>query len=190
MDSCVGKTHWRRHRLPTPVFLGFPGGLAGKESTCNAEDLVLIPGLGRSPGERKGYPLQYSGLENPMDFTVHGVAESDMPEQFSLMPPFPSLDINPASCCSHPPMLGHLSFQRLQCSLPSKINSVVFHVLIQISPSPDPLSILLCCLASLIILASFYLSYCLTLICLDNSFYYFSLPFEYKLFGDILSAWP
>ena len=40
---------------------------AGKESACNAGDLVLIPGLGRSPGEGKGYPLQYSGLENSMD---------------------------------------------------------------------------------------------------------------------------
>ena len=47
------------------VFLGFPGGSAGKESTCNGGDLGSIPGLGRSPGERIGYPLQYSGLENP-----------------------------------------------------------------------------------------------------------------------------
>ena len=43
---------------------GFPGGSAGKESACNAGDLGSIPGLGRSPGEGKGYPLQYSGLEN------------------------------------------------------------------------------------------------------------------------------
>ena len=54
----------------------FPGGSAGKESTCNAGDLGLIPGLGRSPGEGKGYPLQYSGLENSMDYIVHGVAKS------------------------------------------------------------------------------------------------------------------
>ena len=47
--------------LPTPVFLGFPCGSAGKESTRNVGDLGLIPGLGRSPGEGKGYPLQYSG---------------------------------------------------------------------------------------------------------------------------------
>ena len=46
---------------------GFPGGSAGKESACNAGDLGLIPGLGRSPGEGKGYPLQYSGLKNSMD---------------------------------------------------------------------------------------------------------------------------
>ena len=47
-----------------------------KESACNAGDLALIPGLGRSPGEGKGYPLQYSGLENSMDYIVHGVANS------------------------------------------------------------------------------------------------------------------
>ena len=49
------------------VFQGFPCGLAGKESACNTGDLGLIPGLGRSPGEGNCYPLQYSGLENPMD---------------------------------------------------------------------------------------------------------------------------
>ena len=52
------------------------GDLAGKEFTCNAGDLGSIPGLGRSPGERKGYPLQYSGLENSMDCIVPGVAKS------------------------------------------------------------------------------------------------------------------
>ena len=76
LDSWVGKIHWRRDRLPTPVFLGFPGGSAGKESTCNAGDLGFIPGLGRSPGEGKGYPLQYSGLENSMDCIIHGVTKS------------------------------------------------------------------------------------------------------------------
>ena len=63
-------------RLPTPVFLGFPGGSAGKESACNVGDLGLIPGLGRSPGEGNSYPLQYSGPENFMDSRVHGVAKS------------------------------------------------------------------------------------------------------------------
>ena len=62
-----------KDRLPTPVFLGFPCGLTGKESTCNVGDLCSIPGLGRSPGERKGYPLQYSGLENSTDYIVNGV---------------------------------------------------------------------------------------------------------------------
>jgi len=55
---------------------GFPYGLAGKESACHVGDLGLIPGLGRSPGEGKGYPLQYSGLENSMDCIVHGVTKN------------------------------------------------------------------------------------------------------------------
>ena len=55
---------------------GFPCGSAGKESACNAGDLGSIPGLGRSPGEGKGYPLQYSGLENSMDSIVYGVTKS------------------------------------------------------------------------------------------------------------------
>ena len=67
---------WRRDTLPTPVFLGFHCGSLGKESACNAGDLGLTPGLGRSPGEGKGYPLQYSGLENCTDFIVQGVTES------------------------------------------------------------------------------------------------------------------
>ena len=50
--------------------------LAGKESTCNVGDLGSISGLGRSPGEGKGYPLQYSGLEKFMDYIVHGVPKS------------------------------------------------------------------------------------------------------------------
>ena len=55
---------------------GFPCGSAGKESACSAGDLCSIPGLGRSTGEGKGYPLQYSGLENSMDYIVHGVTKS------------------------------------------------------------------------------------------------------------------
>ena len=55
---------------------GFPVSSVGKESACNVGDLGLIPGLERSPGEGKGYPLQYSGLENSMDCVVHGVAKS------------------------------------------------------------------------------------------------------------------
>ena len=53
--------------------LGFPCGSADKESACNVGDLGSIPGLGRSPGEGNGYPLQCSGLENSMDCIVHGV---------------------------------------------------------------------------------------------------------------------
>ena len=60
----------------TPVFLSFPGALDGKESTCNVEDLGSIPRLGRSPREEKGYPFQYSTLENSMDCIVHRVANS------------------------------------------------------------------------------------------------------------------
>ena len=75
-NSWVVKICWRRDRLPIPVFLGFPCGSAGEESTCNAGDLGSIPGLERSPGEGKGYPLQYSGLENSMDSIVHGFAKS------------------------------------------------------------------------------------------------------------------
>ena len=56
--------------------MGFPCGSAGKKSACNAGDLGSIPGLGRYPGEGKGYPLKYSGLENSMDSIVHGVAKS------------------------------------------------------------------------------------------------------------------
>ena len=69
-DSWVGKIPRRRDRLPTPVFLGFSCDSAGKESTCNVADLGSIPGWGRSPGEEKGYPLQYSGLDSPMGCIV------------------------------------------------------------------------------------------------------------------------
>ena len=55
---------------------GFPGGSAGRESACNAVDLGSIPGLGRSTGEGKGYPLQCSGLENSLDCIVHRVTKS------------------------------------------------------------------------------------------------------------------
>ena len=57
----------------------FPCDSDGKEFTCSAGDLGLIPELGRSPGEGKGYPVQYSGLENSMDCIVHGVAKSQTP---------------------------------------------------------------------------------------------------------------
>jgi len=68
-------------RLHTPVFLGFPGGSDGKESACSVGDLGSTVGLGRSPGEWHGNPLQYSCLETPTDrgawqATIHEVAES------------------------------------------------------------------------------------------------------------------
>ena len=62
---CLLKNIKRRDRLLTPVFLGFPCGSAGKESTCNVGDLVSIPGSGRYPGEGKGYPLKYSAWRIP-----------------------------------------------------------------------------------------------------------------------------
>ena len=58
------------------ISMGFPDSSVGKESACNAGDPGLILGLGRSPGEGKGCPLQYSGLGNSMDCVVHGVAKS------------------------------------------------------------------------------------------------------------------
>ena len=77
----VRKFPWRRDKLPSPVFLGFPGGSDSKESACDVGDLGLIPGLGRSPGGGHGNPLQYSCLENPMDreawwATVRGVTKN------------------------------------------------------------------------------------------------------------------
>ena len=66
-----------KHRLGlTWGFTICPCCSAGKESACNAGDLGSIPGLGGSPGEGKGYPLQYSGLENSVDCIVHGVTKS------------------------------------------------------------------------------------------------------------------
>ena len=80
-DSWVGKIPWRRDRLPTSIFLTFPGGSVSKESPCNTGDLGFLPWLGRSPRGGQGNPLQYSCLENPMDTrtwlsAVQGVARS------------------------------------------------------------------------------------------------------------------
>ena len=80
-DSWVGKIPWRRDRLPTSIFLSFPGGSVSKESPCNTGDLGFLPWLGRSPRGGQGNPLQYSCLENPMDTrtwlsAVQGVARS------------------------------------------------------------------------------------------------------------------
>ena len=69
-----------RYLLPATGPWASPDGSAGKGSACNAGDLGSIPGLGRSPGEGKSYPLQYSGLENCRDCAVHGVTESDSTE--------------------------------------------------------------------------------------------------------------
>ena len=93
---------WRRDRLPTPVFLGFPGGADSKESICNVQDPGSIPGLGRSPGERHGNLLQYSCLENPhgqrslAGYSLWNHKESDTIERLST-----------AQVCNH-----------MDCSLP------------------------------------------------------------------------
>ena len=95
-------------RIPSNLFYLFPSvkdfpcGSVGKEPACNAGHLGLIPGLGRSPGEGKGYPLQYSGLENSMDCIVYGVASvhdwSPSLEACRIVVPRPGIE--PASPCS------------------------------------------------------------------------------------------
>ena len=88
-DYWVRRIPWRKDRRPTPVFLGFPGGLDSKESTCNARDLNLIPGLGRSPGGGHGNLLQYSWLKNShgqtslVGYSPWGHKESDTIERLS-----------------------------------------------------------------------------------------------------------
>ena len=83
------KIPWRRDRLPTPVFLGFPGGSNGKESACNVGDLSSVPGLGRSPGGEHGNPIQNSCLENPhgqrslVGYSPWGRKELDTTERLS-----------------------------------------------------------------------------------------------------------
>ena len=84
----MGYSPWRRKESdtteqvcrhvhkPRSIDYIFPGGSAGKESACNVGDLGLIPGLGRSPGEGKGYTLQYSGLGISMDCIARAVAKS------------------------------------------------------------------------------------------------------------------
>ena len=66
------------------LFILYLCGSAGKESTCNAGDLGSIPRLGRSPGEGKGYPLQYSVLENSVDYSPWDCKQSDTTERLSL----------------------------------------------------------------------------------------------------------
>ena len=79
-----------KNRLHTPLFLGFPGGSDSKESTCNMGNLSLIPGLGRYPGEKNGYPLQNSCLENPhgqrnlVGYSPWDRKDLDTTEQLSL----------------------------------------------------------------------------------------------------------
>ncbi|CAI9156472.1 unnamed protein product [Rangifer tarandus platyrhynchus] len=88
-NSWVRKIPWRRDRLPTLVFLGFPGNSDNKQSACNTGDPGSTPRLERSPEGGHGNPLQYSGLENPhrqrssAGYSPWGRKESDMTEQLS-----------------------------------------------------------------------------------------------------------
>ena len=88
-DSCGRKIPWRKDRLPTPVFLDFPGGSDCTELACNVGDLILIPGLGRSRGGGHGNLLQYSCLKNPQEqkslagYSPWGHKELDMTERLS-----------------------------------------------------------------------------------------------------------
>ena len=92
----VTLARWRRDRLPTPVFLGFPGGSESKQFACNAGDLGSIPELGKSPGGGHGNPLQNSCLENPhgqrslAGHSPWGCRESDTTEGLSTAQHNPS----------------------------------------------------------------------------------------------------
>ena len=130
-DPGVGKIPWRRDRLPIPVFLGFPSGSDGKESACNAEDLRLILGLGRSPREGNAYPLQYSCLEDSMDreawqATVYLVAKnwtwlSDF--QFTLFTAFFMVQL------LHPYMTTEKTTASTKCTFVGKVVSLLFNML-------------------------------------------------------------
>ena len=100
-ETLVQSLRWEdsleKGRLYTPVFLGFPGSSAGKESTCNVGGLGSIPGLGRFPGEGEGYPLQCSDLESSMDCSPWGRKESDTTERLSLSG-FPSGAVAECTC--------------------------------------------------------------------------------------------
>ena len=78
---------WTFTTYDISLISAFPDSSVGKESACNAGNPTSIPGLGRSPGEGKGYPLQYSSLQNSMDCIVHGVTKSwtRLAEQLSLL---------------------------------------------------------------------------------------------------------
>ena len=101
---CAPLSPYLKNRLPISYVT--PGSSAGKESAHKAGDLGSVPGWGRSPGEGKGSPLQCSGLENPMDCTVHGVAVSgtrlrDFPFTSPRVPP--SICMQGCSCVPSPP---------------------------------------------------------------------------------------
>ena len=88
-NSWVGNIPWKRDRILTPVFLGFPDDSDWKESACNVGDLGSITGLRRAPGKGNGNPIWYSCLENPHGqrnlegYFPWGCKESDMTEWLS-----------------------------------------------------------------------------------------------------------
>ena len=106
----IALTRW------TFVSKGFPCGSASKESACNAGDLGSIPGLGRSPEEEKGYPLQYSGLENSMYYIVHVSKSRTQLSDFLFTSP--SLQQSNVSESQFPHMLkGNIkSYQKRSCT--------------------------------------------------------------------------
>ena len=109
---CLGKVHIFQHLHTFIGEGGFPGGLSfpdisvGKESTCHAGVSGSIPGSGRSPGEGIGCPLQYSCLENPMDYTVHAVTKSRTQRPDFHFPGGPAVENLPAGQKTWVPSLG------------------------------------------------------------------------------------
>ena len=109
------------------VSMGFPYGSDGKQSTCNAGNLGLIPGLGRSPGEGKGYPLQYCGLENSMDYIVHGVANNHTQlSEFHILPQSPlpsglSHNTEQSSLCYTEVLVGYFKYSSMYLSIPNSL---------------------------------------------------------------------
>ena len=82
VQSWVRKIPWRRDKLSTPVFLGFPGGSAGKETACHAGDTGSILGSGRSPGEGISYPLHFSWASLVAQLVLDLPAMQETPVQF------------------------------------------------------------------------------------------------------------
>ena len=109
--------NWATELNWTVVIWNFLGDSDSKDSVCNWEDLGLIPGLGRSPGEGNGYPIQYSCLENPMDkgawwATIHGVTKSqtrlsDFHFHFSKCIKIRGNNICFTTCCLRPKLLNN-----------------------------------------------------------------------------------
>ena len=141
-DFWVGKIPWRRDRLPTLVFLGLPFGSAGKESACNAGDLVQSLGW-KIPGEGNNYPLQFSGLENSMDHIVHGVTNSQtqLSNCFLHSSPAPQFESNNINKKTE--RLRKLNFDhwfwswKRNCNWSTKLNAQI------VSPSPPKVNSLL-----------------------------------------------